>query len=278
MRRVVIFAHFHPDGDIPPYTRRLIDFLQARAERFILVSTCLNMPAARSLPDTIEIITRDNVGHDFMSYKIGWRQLDRPSIYDEIIIANDNIYLANPSRLAKAIDRLESVDTDVWALTASQEHSFHLQSFFVAFRNTAIVHPTLGLFWENVDVLAEKAEIVRRYERGLSAALQKAGLKLVAAYLADSAAELRVMARRKAQGNFLRNWLLVGKMFLLPHSRCNPTHFLWDEVLKRHGIIKLELLKRNPRGIDLDQLHTYLLESVSRELGETRLAGKSDFM
>lgn len=274
MRRAVIFAHFHPDGDIPPYTRRLIDFLQARSERFILVSTCLNSRAAGSLPHTMEVITRDNVGHDFMSYKTGWRQLDPPSIYDEIIIANDSIYLANPLRLAKTIDRLASVDADVWALTASQEHSFHLQSFFVAFRTTAIAHPSLARFWENVSVLADKAEIVRRYERGLSVALKEAGLKMIAAYLADSAAELRVMAKRKARGNFPRNWLLVGKMLLLPRRRCNPTHFLWDEVLQRCGIIKVELLKRNPRGIDLDQLPTYLPESVSRELGETGLAGE----
>lgn len=270
MQRAVIFAHFHPEGDIPPYTRHLIAFLLERAQRFILVSTCLNQAAAAALPAPVEVIVRDNVGHDFMSYKTGWQKIGNVSSYDEVWIANDSIYLAEPARLDQTLAQLAQQDADVWALTASQEHSFHLQSFFIGFRRRALTDPDVARFWAQVEVLPDKQEIIRRYERGLSQCLQASGLRLAAAYVADSAADICLMADRKANGRPLRRLLLTLKMLARPRRRCNPMHFLWDQVLARQGILKLELLKRNPRGIDLDCQDQLLSAAAARALQEAR--------
>ncbi len=271
--RAVIFAHFHPDGEIPAYTRRLIDFLASRAQRFIFISTCLNDAAARSLAASIEVIIRDNVGHDFMSYKTGWQRLGELAAYDEVLIANDSIYLAESARLEQTLAQLAQLpqhDADVWALTASEERSFHLQSFFIVFRRSALTHPALAGFWNGVEVLADKKDIIRRYERGLSQCLQACGMRLVAGYVADTGHDVRLMAKRKADGNKIRQLLLTLKMLAQPRRRCNPMHFLWDQVLMRQGILKLELLKRNPRGIDLDRLELELSKPAWQALQEDR--------
>lgn len=252
MRRAVIFAHFHPQGEIPPHTRHLIDFLRGRAQRFILVSTGLGAASARTLPADVEVIVRPNVGHDFMSYKTGWLRLGDVSAYDEVLIVNDSIYLADAARLERTLDQLALGTADAWGLTASEEGGFHLQSYCIGLRRRALAHPGLADFWTRLAVLPDKRDIIRQYERGLSLCLRSCGLKLEAAFLANAWQQILLMARRKAPGRPVRMCLLSAKMLIWPRRRCNPTHFLWDQVLARHGILKLELLKRNPKGMALD--------------------------
>ena len=47
----------------------------------------------------------------------------------------------------------------------------------------------------------------------------------------------------------------------------NPTHFMWDFLLDHCGIVKMELIERNPLKIDLTELEEFLNYSTySREL------------
>lgn len=252
MRRAVIFAHFDPEGDIPAYTRRLIDFLLHKSQRFILVSTNLNVACARALPETIEVIVRDNVGYDFMSYKTGWMYLGDMTDFDEVLIVNDSIYLADEKKLEKIFTDFDARDTDAWGLTASEEGQFHLQSFCIGFRRGALSHPVLTDFWTRLEVLSEKKKIILRYEIGLSQCLLSCGLKIEAAYLANTRHDIFLMSYRKAKNRSMKTLFLMIRMFVQPHRRCNPMNYLWDQVLARQGILKLELLKRNPKNIDID--------------------------
>ncbi len=271
-RRAVVFAHFDPQGAVPAHTLRLLDLLRRRSERLIVVSTCLSADGARSLPDEVEVIVRDNVGYDAMSYKTGWQRLGDTSEFDEVLFANDSIYLAEPARLEQTLDNLAARNADAWALIGSEEGGFHMQSFCFAFGRRALAHPCLADYWARVEVLADKQEIIRRYERGLSTHLLAHGLRLETGYLAQGTRTLLLMARRKAQGRPLRTWSLMLNMLLRPRSRCNPMHFVWDEVLARQGIVKLELLKRNPRGIDMGTLEQALSPAAWQALQAARLS------
>lgn len=272
MKRAVIFAHFDPHGEVPAHTRRLIELLRRRSQRFILVSTGLSADCARTLPDDVEVIIRDNVGYDFMSYKTGWQRLGDTTAFDEVLIVNDSIYLAEPARLEQTLADLEKRDVDAWGLTASQEGGFHLQSFFFGFRRRALSHSCLADFWDRVEVLQNKQDIIRRYEKGLSQTLLANGLQVEAAYLGNSTRALFLMAQRKAQGQPVRTLLLMIRTLLQPRRRGNPMHFLWDQVLLRQGILKLELLKRNPRGIDLRTLEHGLSAAGLQALQDARIA------
>jgi hypothetical protein len=47
----------------------------------------------------------------------------------------------------------------------------------------------------------------------------------------------------------------------------NPTHFLWDALFEQFGVIKTELLKRNPYALDLREVTRMLLHDAAfREL------------
>lgn len=272
MQRAVIFAHFHPQGEVPPHTRRLIDLLRRRAQRFILVSTGLCAAAAATLPEDVELIVRANVGHDFMSYKTGWLRLGDAAAWDEVWLVNDSIYLADAARLERTLEQVAPGAADAWGLTASEEGGFHLQSYFIGLRRRALAHPGLAEFWRGVAVLDDKRDIIRRYERGLSQCLLARGLTLEAAFQGASWRQLLLMARRKAPGRPVRIGLLLAHMLVRPRRRGNPTHYLWDQVLARQGILKLELLKRNPRNLALD-LHTCGLAPAALDALRAAMAG-----
>lgn len=278
VRRAIIFAHYHPRGWVPEYTRILIETLHTVCERLMFVSTRLSDGARTGLPGYLEIIVRENVGHDFMSYKVGLFELGDWEVYDEVLFVNDSFVTLNPDRLLAALGATAFVNTDVWGLTGSHEKGFHLQSYFLGIRKSALTHPAFHRFWADVEVLADKRDIIRQYERGLSVRLQAAGLSLHAVFAATAWSDVLSMAWRRARGHIALALLGSVQMLISPRQRRNPTHYLWDHCLAKLGIVKVELLRTNPECLCLDELEAQLNTEQKRILSFARsdwAAGKA---
>ena len=80
------------------------------------------------------------------------------------------------------LDRIDFSEADVWGVTDSWQHRFHLQSFFMAFGPKAFGHEAFQQFWRSVRNVRSKAWVVRHYEIGLSRSLIAAGLRCKAVW------------------------------------------------------------------------------------------------
>ena len=123
------------------------------------------------------IITRRNIGYDFGAIRELLFMLDLPRLETErLLIVNDSVY----GPLVPIKDILSKADldeADVWGLTESWQHRYHLQSYFLLVGRRAMTHPAWQKFWGNVRQVSCKQWVVHRYEIGLTQKLLRAGLR-----------------------------------------------------------------------------------------------------
>lgn len=98
---------------------------------------------------------------------------------------------------------------------------WHLQSYFLVFKKSAIKSPAYREFWAGVVALNEKQQVIERYELSL--------------------------ARSLSEGGLLEPASLVSLSFTTK-SICNPTLKLWKEIIVESNspFIKVQLLRDNP--------------------------------
>ena len=90
-------------------------------------------------------------GSDFGSWQIlinhiGWQTIMG---YDEMIICNDSIY-GPMSNMDDIFDYMELKDYDFWGLTENYHSNYHLDSYFMVFKNDILKHPKFHEFWNSI--------------------------------------------------------------------------------------------------------------------------------
>ncbi len=89
--------------------------------------------------------------YDFGSWQIlinhiGWEKI---TTYDEMIICNDSIY-GPISNMQDIFDYMDLRDYDFWGLTENYNSNYHLDSYFMVFKNDVLRHPKFHEFWNNI--------------------------------------------------------------------------------------------------------------------------------
>lgn len=239
--RVAVLAHFDIEGKIPPHTRLLIDELQETVDRLVVVSTRLDPAETHGWNERIRFITRPNVGYDFYSLKVGLESVGDLQVYDELIIANDSVFMVRPGGYRAALAQMAEVECDAWSLTVSQQISAHMQSYFMVFRKRCLMSKCFRDFWRDVRVIDSKWEIILGYEIGLSQRLQENGFVLKSAFNADMADIKLLMSRI---GHHATSGKKVSAV-----SDANLVHYLWDRIFDQYGVIKNEVLRDDPNRV-----------------------------
>ena len=134
VRRVCVFAHYDPDGMVASHVLYYLRALRACVDSLLVVSTAElgeeQQAAVRALD--VQLLCRENVGHDFCSYRHGIDALDFAAV-DELLLCNDSVY--GPFRpLEEVFERAGELPAPLLGLTASTEVAPHLQSYFLLFR------------------------------------------------------------------------------------------------------------------------------------------------
>lgn len=173
MLRACIFAHYDKDNMVDDYVYYYLNELLAVVQKlvFVTVSDISKKDVERLKGLNIEVIKRKNIGYDFYSYKVGIQRLDL-SIYTELIICNDSTF--GPLIPMKDIfDKMENSKCDFWGITDSRQIDYHLQSYFLVFRKKILKSHVFFDFWNQLKILEDKNEIIKRYEIGISQVLLK---------------------------------------------------------------------------------------------------------
>ncbi|MFN7813333.1 MAG: rhamnan synthesis F family protein [Planctomycetia bacterium] len=263
-RRAVVYAHFDPQGRFDPHVERALARWRTVADRLVLVSA-----GGGPLPATVSglvdrCILRANDGYDFCSWKAGLETLEA-GLHDEVVCVNDSVYgpLTDPAALF-ADPRV--TEADLWGMVLSEQPPTgrgtrrpHLQSWFFAMRRPFLESATCAEFWRQVVPLPDKAEIIERYEIGISERALAAGFRVAALYDARHAGRLSIgeILPHLSLASPRRAWRLVKKCRRATH---NPSELVWWRLLAA-GVpfVKVGLFRVNHYGLALRRLEEELL-------------------
>lgn len=128
-----------------------------------------------------EIWIRPNKGYDFSAWG---EHISRLSKLNKI--PSGRIYLANDSVLGPInhnsfnlmLKRIDESSIDVVALTDNHDNGHHLQSYFLSFSKSALLHPNLQNFFSNIEDKTNIEEVVISYEIPLGSIAQASGLSI----------------------------------------------------------------------------------------------------
>lgn len=271
MRRALIFAHYDPNGGISPLAEHLLKSAAALASCVVFVSDSILTASAHSIASNISdrVLTRNNYGYDFVSYKLGLealRELHPGLPFDELIFCNDSVF-GPVVDLASWILSAADLPEAAWAATLSYEKCKHMQTYFFAVRPKLFRDPVFWKFWEDVRVLPSKKKIILEYEIGLSKWLAKNNYNIAGMF--DIA--------RLSYASLVRELLAVHKWsnindlkWCLTHAReLNPTHYFARRMLKDgHPFIKRDLVRTNPMKLNLSSILGNLAPSWRAALQE----------
>lgn len=259
--RVALFCHFDRKGKVAEHVRRYVDALRAADLSIVFVTNAGRLePEAREwlLERCAWVIVRRNRGLDFAAWRdaLSVAGLPRPET-ELLLIANDSVY--GPFMpITHLLSQMPAAEADVWGLTESWQHRYHLQSYFLAFSGAALRSSAFASFWEGVRDLPSKTAVIRKYEVGLTQYLLSHGLRCRALWpYVDLVSSLVTSEREKerdddptAKDVLCRGTDLANAQVAARRKPLNPTANLWRPLLAGgFPFLKRELLRSNPTGI-----------------------------
>jgi hypothetical protein len=290
LSRLAVLATYDTEGRLWPHVRNQIEMYAAAAELVVVSAGGLRDKDRAWAQARARVVERDNIGYDFASYKAGLDAAGDLSGNDLVLLANDS-FIGPVVPLEDIVAEMEARDVDFWGLTRNAEMGDHVQSYFVGFAPTTIASEAFREFWRDFEPLDDRAEVITRYEVGLTHRLAEAGLSYDAYFVPRAHEHRRARARRSWMGvnitfdpdarphkfpDGTEDWNLVRNVGNQPPNPCNT---MADSVLDagRLPIVKIETLRDDPYALDAEALlrhceraYPSVFEGVRDYLDETR--------
>jgi lipopolysaccharide biosynthesis protein len=257
--RAIVLAHFDPDGRFDPHVHHALAAYRRHAERLVVVSNS----ARRLPPDLADIVDafvpRANVGYDFAAWRDGLASF-RPADHDEVICVNDSVY-GPLFDLGPALADARVAEADLWGMVLSDQNTSrsgprvpHVQSWFLGMRRPLLESDAWAGFWQGLEPLPTKRDVVERNEIGFSARMAAAGFRLAGLYDATTAPRVTLpeVWAHLSPRHPRRSWRLLRKSRRLPH---NPSELVWWRLWEAGApYLKVSLLRVNHYGLDLSRV------------------------
>lgn len=260
MSRLAVMAHYDVAGELRPHVKGQVEALAASVDTLVVCTTARLQDSARAwLSERARVVERANYGYDFFSYKVGLDSVDDLSAYEEVVVCNDS-YVFPLDSYDAVFEGMAQRPCDFWGLSAADRVAPHIQSFFVAFRPWVVSSRAFGSFWEEMEPISRRRQVIRRYEVGLSRRLYEAGF-ISDAYFVETPEDRRIARDR------VRWW--AAHRSPVPHTRegvrewrkranepWNPAAGLADRVLDdaRLPYVKIDTLRFDPYNLDAERL------------------------
>ena len=235
MKRIGIYAHYDAQAEVKDYVIYHLRALRPLCDRLIFVSTAplAGRAIERAEEHCDQVRLQENVGLDFCMWKPVIAETDLSSC-EELVLMNSSVF--GPIRpLEPIVDRMSHAQCDFWGMTDSNQHGWHLQSYFLVFKRAALISRSFSEFWASVLPYRDKSQVIRSYEMGLSIYLTEAGLR------GEAVVPLRSLF---PSGH---------RALLYRYQNLNVMYFYPSRYLD-HGMpfVKTSLLRCNPIGVPLE--------------------------
>lgn len=176
--RCVVLVHFSVS---PVLTRSVTELVREfhAAGYFVVLSSACESPDALvwpegGMPDDTIVVRKPNIGYDFGTAAVALDFFPGIRSAEHVLIVNDS-NVGPLASLRTVIDHFEATTADAWALTGSNQHGFHLQSFFLGFTRRVLLERPLSDFWRDIRHFDDKRKVILHYELGLSRLLVQEG-------------------------------------------------------------------------------------------------------
>ena len=266
MKTVAIFAHYDPQDKIENFVIYYLEQLKIVSNQIIFVSTSmLNNIEQQKIKHLVDkIITRENIGYDFHSYKAGIDSIDDLVTYDQLILCNDSCY--GPLLPLKDIFvKMNKQEINFWGITSSNLLQFHLQSYFLVFNKPVLQSNCFITFWKNLPIYQNRKDIIHNYEIALTQVLIRNGLHADSYIPLNLHIPLLWLIKRYSKLLIKRyvlhstNYSTLGNVLKLRRSNeLDKTIILWDYVIQKY---KMPFIKKNILAKNIASL-----KDVSREI------------
>jgi lipopolysaccharide biosynthesis protein len=254
-KNAFVIAHYHPRGIVANNLVNLIQYISKSGAEIIFVSTNITKKHEALISGYAKVISRENFGYDFWSYKIGIDNLSDINKFDRIVIFNSSFISYSPAILCDPF--LSPVTRPLLrGITISHYGDKHIQSFWVAFEHKELIQSNaFGDWWNSMKPISEKKEVIKEYELGMSRFFLQNGFQLEAIFT-PSLDELFLAFCRAVSSGIWRIQLSDSQLTIDINNakRLNPSHYLWDSLFRNLGIVKVELLRDNPTNMNLARL------------------------
>ena len=179
MGRALIFAHFDPHAVVDNYVLHSLACYRQYFEivHFVTTSPLDREQTARVASLVDRVIVRSNVGYDFMSWRVGFEALPRHCGFSDVVFANDSIY-GPCSDLVPFWKSVDGLGADLWGASLNHQFRPHVQSFFMGFGSRLLDSGFARRFWQGVEVIPDKMQLIFAYEVGLSARVEEEGFRI----------------------------------------------------------------------------------------------------
>ncbi len=236
--KLCFFASFHPQGLISPFVLAYLRELRANGFDIILCTTS-SILEPRSLTSALslchKILHRENIGHDFASWRSCFDEIDNWQVARAILFTNDSI-LGPLHSLQSLFERIDKQPEVFWGLNDNYQVKYHIQSFFLYCKTPVLQSKAFQRFWMELEMLEDKNEIIVQYEVGFSRRLMRAGLSHAVLFPAEQTLE-----RCKRLGAEFQH----QKIF--KNNRVNTTRYCWYELIEylHYPFLKSEIPRDN---------------------------------
>lgn len=250
-----VYVNFDPEGIIHEYVAGQVHELARAGYRvvFITQSPKLRRGHEQITPICAKFIHRRNINHDFGGYGFGLKLIkalgEKPSA---VVLMNDSCYgfFGPVTDLNRQI--LED-DVDLWGITESYEHAYHLQSYFLIISGRLFASRSFWKYWRRFSLNTDRAHIIKKGEIGLTQHVLVSGFKVCSLVSYEKLVEYWLTVRSKNYGNSQKEIDFVANLEHLLGCRIpvNPTHYFWDTLLEQFNVplLKRDLICRNPVAI-----------------------------
>lgn len=166
-KNTAIFAAYSKDGTVPDYVITYLKTLKEIAPNIVYIT---DNPLKRNeikklTPYIIHLEATRHEEYDWGSYKRGFNWLQQNNYLpdtDKLIFANDSALLVAAS--LKPILEAMPDDVDLYGITANQDGTYHLQSYFLILHKDLFMHPLLAEYLNHVQKQKDGLTVAYSYE------------------------------------------------------------------------------------------------------------------
>lgn len=230
-REAALLVTHAAGGHLKPHVQRYVSALSGIGiDVYLIVAVDLwsQTPHLDMLRDTAGVFIRDNEGYDFAAWAHVLLEFPEFKAVDILYLVNDSVIgPVNHDHFSSAIARIRDGAADVYGMTENYEQGWHLQSYFLAIKRSALRSRVVEEFFDAVVSLESKQAVIENYEISFASKAIHAGFKAEA-------------------------------LFTLVSER-NMTIYHWKELIRRgFPFVKVQVARDEIPGVDRKAVRRFL--------------------
>ena len=168
-----IFAAYSQDGMIPDYVISYLKLLKEISPNIIYITDnpIKKKEISKLKPFVTHLIASRHEEYDWGSYKRGYNWLKQNGYLENnnnfshplLIFANDST-IPTTTSFAPILSDMKLKNTDFYGITANQDGTYHIQSYFLIITPQMYNHPNFAKYLNNVIKQKDGLTVAYRYE------------------------------------------------------------------------------------------------------------------